>query len=652
MSDKQSKSPAASSGLYRKLDGWSGRLINTIFIAIPVVGCFFVMDIPFYFDWAVLREQYYGLVLAMVLPCTFMLIPMTRNAPRNRIPWYDRILALLGVVIGLYIAIFYQGIALALGTISPDRVILGTVALALIVEASRRVTNWILAGFGLLFIFFPHFAWMFSDFFSGMNIPFPQQVNYLFLETNGMLSIIFGVAAIVVLAFVLFGTLMFSVGGGAFITDVAMASFGRYRGGPAKIAVVGSTLFGTISGVVVANVATTGVVTIPLMKKVGYKPHLAGAIESVASTGGQLCPPVMGVTAFVMAELLGVPYRQVAIAALIPALLYYAAVFFQVDMEAGKAGLKGLPRDQLPKVASVLNKSYLFVVPFAALIAALFILDLSPEKSALVGVLPILVIGLLIQKETRFRFGWVLEGLSQTGRALLLISPVAALAGIVVGTISYTGIGFLISLYISQVAGGNLFVLMPVIALACFVLGMGMPTLPAYIVLAVLMGPAMVQLGVLPMAAHMFILYFAGLSMITPPVCIAAYAGAAIAGSEPMRTGLAASRLGIISYIVPFLFVFYPALLFIGSWAQIVEAFATAMAGCFVLSAALVGYLFSRLDPIRRILFGLAGLALLIPIRSHADVFSVSVNIGGFGVAFLLTLSEWYRRKVREAAVI
>ncbi|MBW2066243.1 MAG: TRAP transporter fused permease subunit, partial [Deltaproteobacteria bacterium] len=482
---------------------------------------------------------------------------------------------------------------------------------------------------------------MFSDLFSGSRPTLAQQVNYLFLETNGMLSIIFGVAAIIVLAFVLFGNLMFSIGGGSFITDIAMAAFGRYRGGPAKIAVVGSTLFGTISGVVVANVATTGVVTIPLMKKIGYKPHLAGAIESVASTGGQLCPPIMGVTAFVMAELIGVPYRQVAIAALIPALLYYAAIFFQVDMEAGKGGMKGLPREQLPKISSVLHKSYLFIIPFGTLIAALFVLYLSPEKSALVGVLSILVVGLLIQKETRFRLGWIIKGLRETGRALLLICPIAALAGIVVGTISFTGIGFLVSLYLAQLAGGNIFVLLPVIALACFILGMGMPTLPAYIVLAVLMGPVMVELGVLPMAAHMFILYYAGLSMITPPVCIAAYAGAAIAGAEPMRTGLAAARLGIISYIVPFLFIFFPALLFVGSWIEIIAAFATAISGCFVLSGALVGYLFGRLGPIRRILFGLAGLALLIPIRSHADVLGLSVNIGGFGLAVAFTLSEW-----------
>ena len=375
-----------------------------------------------------------------------------------------------------------------------------------------------------------------------------------------MLSIIFGVGAIVVLAFVLFGNLMFNVGGGAFITNVAMACFGQFRGGPAKMAVVGSTLFGTISGVAVANVVTTGVVTIPLMKRIGYKPHVAGAIEAVASSGGQLCPPVMGVTAFIMAELLGVPYRDVAIAATIPALLYYAAVFFQVDMEAGKTGLKGLPREELPKVSSVMGKSYLFLLPFSALVIALFFLYLTPEKSALAGVLPILIIGLLIQKETRFRLGWILDALNQTGRAILLIGPIGALAGIVVGTMSYTGIGFLISLYLGEFAGGNLFLLLPIVAIACFVLGMGMPTLPAYILLAVLIAPVMVQLGVVPMAAHMFILYYAGLSMITPPVCLAAYAGAAIAGADPMRTGVVASRLGIISYIIPFLFIFFPAL--------------------------------------------------------------------------------------------
>ena len=646
MSDQEAAPLTESAGNFRDVHGWLDWLTKIIFIAMPLVGCFFIMDIPFYLEWSILREQYYGLILAMVFPCVFILVPRSKKSPRDRVPWYDAILAVLSVVVGLYVFIFYLKITLVLGTITPDRVILGTIALALTLEATRRVTNLFLAVFGLIFIVLPHFSFVAPDIFSGISLPFDQQVNFLFLEVNGILSIILGVAAIIVLSFVLFGNLLFNIGGGAFITNVSMAGFGRFRGGPGKIAVVGSSLFATISGVAVANVATTGVVTIPLMKKIGYRPHVAGAIESVASTGGQLCPPIMGATAFVMAEVLGVPYQHVAIAAIIPAFLYYAAIFFQVDMEAGKAGLKGLPREQLPRLSSVMGKSYLFVLPFTVLVYALFVLFLTPAKCALIGALSILVIGLIIQKETRFRIGWILEALRQTGSTMLIIVPIAALAGIVVGTLAYTGGAFLISLYLSQVAGGNLFILLPVIAIACFILGMGMPTLPAYIVLAILMAPTVVQLGIDPIAAHLFILYYAIISMVTPPVCIAAYAGAAIAGSQPMRTGWAAARLAIVAYIVPFLFVFFPALIFKGSPEAIIICVTTALLGCFVLSAALSGYLFKQINPIKRIILGLAGIGLLIPIQSHILVFCSFLNIVSAGVALLLIIWEWRGSRV------
>jgi TRAP transporter 4TM/12TM fusion protein len=569
---------------------------------------------------------------------------MTNKSPKNRVPWYDAILAILGAVVGLYIAIFYLKITLALGTLSPDRVILGTIALFLILEASRRVTNLFLALFGLFFIILPHLARFFPDLLSGFNLPYSQQVNYLFLETNGMLSIIFGVAAIIVLAFILFGNLLFSIGGGEFITDVAMSVFGGFRGGPGKMAVVGSSLFGTISGVVVANVATTGVVTIPLMKRIGYRPHIAGAIESVASTGGQICPPIMGATAFVMAEILGIPYQKVAIAAIIPAFFYYATIFFQVDMEAGKSGLRGLPRAQLPKIYSVLGKSPFFIIPFIVLLFGLFYLYMTPPKAALMGVVSILVLGLFFQKETRFRIGWIIEGLQGTGKALVQLSSIAALAGIVVGTISYTGLGFIISLYLGDFAGGNLFILLPIVAVACLIMGMGMPTLSVYIVLAILLAPAMVELGVQPIAAHLFILYLGTASMVTPPVCIAAYAGAAIANASSMRTGFAAARFGVIAYIVPFLFIFFPALLFQGSPGRILLAVITAFFGCFMLSAALTGYLFQLLGPIKRILFALAGIGLMIPVKSHMG-FSLMVNILSAILMILLLAVEWTRKK-------
>ena len=644
MKEEETDQSSASTGGFRDLDGWLDRLTKIIFAVMPLVGCFFIMDVPFYLEWNILREQYYGIILAMVLPCTFILVPMTNKSPKNRVPWYDAILAILGAVVGLYIAIFYLKITLALGTLSPDRVILGTIALFLILEASRRVTNLFLALFGLFFIILPHLARFFPDLLSGFNLPYSQQVNYLFLETNGMLSIIFGVAAIIVLAFILFGNLLFSIGGGEFITDVAMSVFGGFRGGPGKMAVVGSSLFGTISGVVVANVATTGVVTIPLMKRIGYRPHIAGAIESVASTGGQICPPIMGATAFVMAEILGIPYQKVAIAAIIPAFFYYATIFFQVDMEAGKSGLRGLPRAQLPKIYSVLGKSPFFIIPFIVLLFGLFYLYMTPPKAALMGVVSILVLGLFFQKETRFRIGWIIEGLQGTGKALVQLSSIAALAGIVVGTISYTGLGFIISLYLGDFAGGNLFILLPIVAVACLIMGMGMPTLSVYIVLAILLAPAMVELGVQPIAAHLFILYLGTASMVTPPVCIAAYAGAAIANASSMRTGFAAARFGVIAYIVPFLFIFFPALLFQGSPGRILLAVITAFFGCFMLSAALTGYLFQLLGPIKRILFALAGIGLMIPVKSHMG-FSLMVNILSAILMILLLAVEWTRKK-------
>ena len=644
MKEEETDQSSASTGGFRDLDGWLDRLTKIIFAVMPLVGCFFIMDVPFYLEWNILREQYYGIILAMVLPCTFILVPMTNKSPKNRVPWYDAILAILGAVVGLYIAIFYLKITLALGTLSPDRVILGTIALFLILEASRRVTNLFLALFGLFFIILPHLARFFPDLLSGFNLPYSQQVNYLFLETNGMLSIIFGVAAIIVLAFILFGNLLFSIGGGEFITDVAMSVFGGFRGGPGKMAVVGSSLFGTISGVVVANVATTGVVTIPLMKRIGYRPHIAGAIESVASTGGQICPPIMGATAFVMAEILGIPYQKVAIAAIIPAFFYYATIFFQVDMEAGKSGLRGLPRAQLPKIYSVLGKSPFFIIPFIVLLFGLFYLYMTPPKAALMGVVSILVLGLFFQKETRFRIGWIIEGLQGTGKALVQLSSIAALAGIVVGTISYTGLGFIISLYLGDFAGGNLFILLPIVAVACLIMGMGMPTLSVYIVLAILLAPAMVELGVQPIAAHLFILYLGTASMVTPPVCIAAYAGAAIANASSMRTGFAAARFGVIAYIVPFLFIFFPALLFQGSPGRILLAVITAFFGCFMLSAALTGYLFQLLGPIKRILFALAGIGLMIPVKSHMG-FSLVVNIISAVLMILLLAFEWTRKK-------
>ncbi len=629
---------------FRNLSGWMGLYTRLSLTVMPIIGTFFVLDIPSYLGWSILREQYLGLILGMVLSCSFLLVPPYSKAARDRVPWYDIILSILGLITGLYITILYPKLVWDMALITQDRVILGTIIIVLIIEASRRTTGWLVASVGLLSLLYLRFTWLVPGMLGGPGTPWNRVTNYLYLDTHGIWGIALIVAAVIVLPFVLFGNLLFDIGGGKFITNVSMALFGRFRGGPAKIAVVASSLFGTISGVAVANVATTGVVTIPLMKRTGYRPHIAGAIEAVASNGGQIAPPIMGATAFVMAEYLQIPYREVAVAAIIPALLYYVAVFFQVDMEAGKAGLKGLPKEQLPPLKEVLGKSYLFIIPFFVLMYGLFIKAFSPEKSALITVIPVLFLGFFITSETRFKLQWISDALYKTGRTMLELGAICALAGIVIGSFTQSGAGFLVSVYLDQMAGGNIFLLLVIVAVTSMILGMGMPTISVYILLAVLLAPALVQLGVNPMAAHMFIMYYGCVSLITPPICVAAFAAAAIAGANPMRTGVTASRLGIIAYIVPFLFIYFPELLFQGPLGWVLIATITAIFGCFILAAALTGYLFQELSSVKRILFALAGIGLMIPIKGHMG-FSLVINLASAVIMLSLLTFEWKRKK-------
>jgi TRAP transporter 4TM/12TM fusion protein len=529
-----------------------------------------------------------------------------------------------------------------IGIITPDRVILGGIAILVVIEAVRRMTGMVLAILGILFILYAGFNAHVPGVLGGKVIPWDYLVNYLFLDTNALLGTPMSVTATVVLPFILFGCILQAVGGGAFLVDFAMALFGRFRGGPAKMAVLTSSLFGTISGSAVANVVVTGSVTIPLMKGTGYRPKVAGAVEAVASTGGQLMPPVMGAAAFVIADFTGIPYPQIALAAIIPSVLYYIGVFIQVDLEAGKMGLKGLPRDQLPRLKAVLKKSYLFAVPLLVLVYALFVLNMEVGKSALIASLSCLIMS-LFSRQTCTRPAWLLDALRQTGRGMLELTTVVAMAGLIIGVVTYTGASFVIPLVLGKLAGGNLFVLMAIVAVAALILGMGMPTVAVYILLSLLLAPALIQLGVPILAAHMYIMYWGMLSAITPPVALAAFAAGALAGASPMRTGYSAMRIGILVYIVPILFVLGPALLLIGSPVEIVISCVTAIAGSFMIGVAAVGYLFRSLSGPFRLLIGLAGLGLLIPIqvgKLPAIVVYLSNGAGGL-LSILLVGWEW-----------
>jgi TRAP transporter 4TM/12TM fusion protein len=620
------------------------RLLTKLLLTfLTIAAVFFIMDTPSYLGWDFLREQYYGIVLAIVLSCVFLLVPPTKRSARNRVPWYDAILSIIGFGVGLYVALLYPRILWWLGIITPDRIIVSSLAILLVLEGVRRLTGWVLPILGLLFILYARFAWLAPGVLQGPGIPWDRLVNSLYLDPNAVLGVPMEVSAVIVIAYILFGNLLSGIGGGEFITNVAIAGFGRFRGGPAKVAVVSSGLFGTISGSAVANVMVDGWITIPLMKKTGYKPHVAGAIEAVASTGGQIMPPVMGAAAFIIPEYTGIPYSKVAVAAFLPAVLYYLCLFFQVDLEAGKTGLRGLPRDQLPPLRPALGQGYLFFIPLAALVYALFILYLAPGKAAMFAVASILLLS-FFPHQTRFRLSWILEALEKTGQGLLELTLVVATAGLIIGVVNFSGLAFILPVLLGRLAEGNLFLLLIIIGVANIILGMGMPTVAVYVLLAVLMAPALIQLGVGVLAAHLFILYYGILSMITPPVAFAAYAGAAIAGSDSMRTGYTCMRLGILAYIVPFLFVFSPALLLMGPAADIIVSVVTAIAGCFLLGCTFVGHLFSKLSLPMRVLMGLAGIGLLIPIHSHFFTVTLLINISGGCLALVLLMLEWRLR--------
>ncbi|MFB3884921.1 MAG: TRAP transporter permease [Thermodesulfobacteriota bacterium] len=628
---------------FRSLNKRLRLLTKLLLTSLSVMSVFFIMDTPSYLGWAFLREQYYGFFLAIVFASVFLLVPATRGAPRDRVPWYDVILSISGFAVGLYVALLYPRILWSLGIITPDRVIMSTIAIVLILEGVRRMTGWVLTILGLLFILYAHFTWLVPGIFHGPGIPWDRLSNSLYLDPNAVMGTPMEVTAVIVVAYILFGNLLAGVGGGEFITNLAIAGFGRFRGGPAKIAVVSSGLFGTISGSAVANVMVDGWITIPMMKKTGYKPHVAGAIEAVASTGGQIMPPVMGAAAFIIPEYTGIPYSKVALAAFIPAVLYYACLFIQVDLEAGKTGLRGLSRDQVPPLKGILGQAYSFFIPLAALIYALFVLYLSPGKAALFAVASILVVSFFL-RQTRFRLSWILEALEKTGGGLLELTMVVAVAGLIIGVIQFSGLGFILPFFLGRLAGENLVLLLIIIGIANIILGMGMPTVAVYVLLAVLMAPILIKLGVGTLAAHLFILYYGILSMITPPVAFAAYAGAAIAGSDSMRTGYTCMRLGILAYIVPFLFIFSPALLLMGPVTNIIVSIITALAGCFLLGCALVGYLFRNLSPQMRLLLGLAGIGLLIPIQSQLFMVTLVINIIGASLGFVLVFWEWRQR--------
>lgn len=626
---------------FRTHRGPLGMVQRALFVLLPLIGIVFLLDIPSYLGMAYYLQQYLGAFMGISLALVFLAVPAHRRAPRDRVPWYDLLLALLALLAGMYVAALYPKLIMTLGERTPDRVGLGAATIVLLLEAARRLVGWPLVIIGVSFLFYALFAHLFPEPFYDRPNSIQRLSTYLYLDVNGVLGQALGVAGTTVLAFIFFGDALHAGGGGRFITDFAMWAMGRARGGPAKMSVVSSSLFGTISGSAVANVVVDGVINIPLMKKTGYPPHVSAAIEAVASTGGQIMPPVMGAAAFVMAEFLAIRYGEIAIAALVPALLFYLALFVQIDLEAGKLGMRGLRAEELPRLRKVARYAPVFLIPLAVLVYTMFSVYLTAEKAALSAAAAVV---LLSQAYPEFRLTprRLIGVLEQTGRAVLDIATVTGVAGIVIGVLSLTGLGFTLTLALVQLGEASPMVLLVLAAGVGLVLGMGMPTTAVYILLAVLVAPVLVKLGIQPLAAHLFVFYWGMLSMITPPVCLASYAAASLAGADPMRAGYAGMRLGILAYIVPFLFVFSPRLLMQGPAEEVVLAIVTASAGTVLLGAALVGYLFRPLSWTRRCLFAVAALGLLIPTTADlGPLFSWASDALGVVLGAGLLFWEW-----------
>ncbi|HXF75218.1 MAG TPA: TRAP transporter fused permease subunit, partial [Methylomirabilota bacterium] len=603
---------AASPGRFRKLTGAPGAILRALLISLTLLGSLWALEVHNYFEFTFFKQQYLALFLALALGSVFVAVKSYPREPGNRVPWYDWLLALGGLAIGLYVTILYPTIAYRLGILSPDRWIFGALAIFLLLEATRRVAGGTLAWLALGVILYTRFAEYLPGIFFSKSPSWARIASYLYLDSNGMLGLPLDVAAGVVVAFILFGQALYAVGGDKFLTDLALIATGRYRGGPAKVSVVSSALFGTVSGSAVANVVVDGAITIPLMKSTGFPAHLAAAIEAVASNGGQIMPPVMGAAAFLMAEFLNIPYGQVAVAAAIPACLYYLALFTQIDLEAAKRGLVGLPSEKIPKFRDVIRLGWVFLIPLSVLIYTLMIENWEAGKAGMVAVILVFAVGLL-QKETRPSLRKALAALEDSGKVLLDIAVVTALAGIVIGALHLSGFTFKISLLLVTLSGNNVFLLLLITAVGCLFLGLPLPTTVVYITLAVLAAPALVQLGIPPLAAHLFLFYFGMVSLITPPDCLPVYIAASIARANFWQTGWTAMRLGIAAYIVPFIFALHPPLIFIGTAKDIVIAVITAAVGVVMLGAGCAGYLFRPLDWLKRGLLALAGMLLILP---------------------------------------
>ncbi len=517
----------------------------------------------------------------------------------------------LAVTAGLYILFSWEAIVDRAGMPIERDIFFGIIMVVVVLEATRRAVGATLAFTAFAFLLYGYFGPYMPGIFSHKGYSIERLITVMYTSTEGIFGIPMAVSSTYIYLFVLFGAFLNKSGGGRFFIDFAFSLTGRRRGGPAKAAVISSAFMGTMSGAAVANVVTTGTFTIPLMKRSGYSAVVAGAIEAVASTGGQIMPPIMGAAAFIMSEFTEIPYITIAKSALIPALLFFFAVYLMVDNQAKKQGLTGLTKEELPGIATTLAWGGHLFIPIIVLVLML-VWAYSPMKSVFWGIVLTVVIG-MARKSTRVHPWRLVEALELGARNAVTIATACASAGIIVGVISLTGLGLKFSDSLVSLSGGNILFALIFTMIASLILGCGMPTTAAYVVLASLAAPVLIQLGVQVLAAHLFILYFGCISTITPPVALSSYAGAGLAGADPTKVGNTAFKFGLVAYIIPYLLVYGPSLMMQGGPVRIITSVITACLGVIAFTAGIQGYFRRRCRLWERAVLLLSGFCLIYP---------------------------------------
>ena len=611
-----------------------------------------IFNLGFFVGYVVLDSRYMYMITGVMLCMVFITFPANRHSPTH-VPWYDIAIMVVIAIIFSYYAYFAERIVLEAWEYAAPQigVWLALVTWVIVLEAGRRAGGWPVFAIVLVFSLYPTFAASLPNVVAALSIPIQEVAIFHILGEESLFGIPMRVFAQLVFGFLVFGISLQFTGGGPFFINLAFALLGHLRGGPAKVSIFSSGLMGSMSGGPISNVLTTGPLSIPAMRRIGFSKEYAAGVEACASTGGVFMPPIMGATAFVMASFLNVSYVTVAVAAIVPSVLYFFGLFMQIDAYAARHDLQGLPKDELPKVGKVFREGWYFIAVFIALIWMLVYLQREAVAPFYATGLLLVINQFTVHKLSLDRF---MQLVAQMGKLLAELAGILAAIGLIIGGLAVTGIAGTIANDLVYLAGENVVILLVMGALTSFILGIGMTVTAAYIFLAIVLVPALTNSGLDPLASHMFVMYWGMLSFITPPVALAAFAAASVANVSPMRAGVEAMRLGAIIYFVPFFFVFNPALLLQASWGENLQAITTALIGVALVSAALQGYLIGLGDLgggsrgiLVRVLIGISGLSLALPaggLFGFSQTFLVVVTLiflgAGIGIRQVFSLNS------------